>query len=123
MSGPSWRSAWLDLAAAARSCSRSRVPTFGISRSIMYFFIRSFSLRFLSQIFFDTAFFDTTKVNVEALCGKMADMPFYIGQLAHHENIAFFRKLFQRHTGVSPSAYQKRFGARTARARFEGANT
>src|SRR6185312_16018321 len=37
MSGPSWRSASLDLAAAPRSCSRSSVPTFGISRAIMNF--------------------------------------------------------------------------------------
>src|SRR5437899_12793188 len=36
MSGPSWRNTSLDLPAACRSCSRSKVPTLGISRSIMY---------------------------------------------------------------------------------------
>src|ERR1700730_3418928 len=46
MSGPSWRSTWLDLAAPCCSCSRSRFPIFGISRSIMYFFIASSSGRF-----------------------------------------------------------------------------
>ena len=37
MSGPSWRSTSFDFAAAWRSCSRSKVPTFGISRSMMNF--------------------------------------------------------------------------------------
>jgi YesN/AraC family two-component response regulator len=27
-----------------------------------------------------------------------------------YRDVAFFRSLFQRHTGVSPSAYRKRFG-------------
>src|SRR5262249_40969743 len=35
MSGPSWRSTPFDFAAAPRSCSRSKVPTFGMSRSMM----------------------------------------------------------------------------------------
>src|SRR5262249_6167177 len=35
MSGPSWRSTPFDFAAAPRSCSRSKVPTFGISLSMM----------------------------------------------------------------------------------------
>jgi hypothetical protein len=35
MSGPSWRSTPFDFAAAPRSCSRSKVPTFGLSRSMM----------------------------------------------------------------------------------------
>jgi transcriptional regulator GlxA family with amidase domain len=33
-----------------------------------------------------------------------------ISDAVGYEDVAFFRKLFQRHTGVSPSAYQKRFG-------------
>src|SRR5215470_4194618 len=37
MSGPSSRSTLLDWAAAPFSCSRSNVPTAGISRSMMYF--------------------------------------------------------------------------------------
>src|SRR5215467_3364359 len=35
MSGPSWRSTPFDFAAAPRSCSRSKMPTFGMSRSMM----------------------------------------------------------------------------------------
>src|SRR4051812_33858979 len=35
MSGPSCRSTSFDLPAAWRNCSRSNVPTFGMSRSIM----------------------------------------------------------------------------------------
>src|SRR5437762_950133 len=35
MSGPSWRSTSLDFAAAPRNCSRSRLPTEGMSRSMM----------------------------------------------------------------------------------------
>src|SRR6266568_199846 len=35
MSGPSWRSAPFDFCAAPRSCSRSKVPTFGISLSMI----------------------------------------------------------------------------------------
>jgi len=27
-----------------------------------------------------------------------------------YQDVAFFRKLFQRQTGVSPSAYRRRFG-------------
>jgi len=27
-----------------------------------------------------------------------------------YQDVAFFRDLFQRHTGVSPSAYRERFG-------------
>src|ERR1700738_1170132 len=34
MSGPSWCSTSFDLAAAPRSCSRSKVPTLGISLSM-----------------------------------------------------------------------------------------
>src|SRR6516165_10047568 len=37
MSGPSCRSTSFDFAAAWRSCSRSKVPTFGISRLMMNF--------------------------------------------------------------------------------------
>src|SRR5689334_16198428 len=36
MSGPSCFRTSFDLAAAPRSCSRSKVPTAGISRSMMY---------------------------------------------------------------------------------------
>jgi hypothetical protein len=36
MSGPSWPKTSFDFAAAARSCSRSKVPTLGISRSMTY---------------------------------------------------------------------------------------
>ena len=34
-----------------------------------------------------------------------------IGDAVGYQDVAFFRALFQRHTGVSPSAYRKRFGA------------
>jgi transcriptional regulator GlxA family with amidase domain len=27
-----------------------------------------------------------------------------------YQDVAFFRSLFQRHTGVSPSAYREKFG-------------
>ena len=30
-----------------------------------------------------------------------------------YQDVAFFRQLFQRHTGVSPSAYRRRFGLHT----------
>jgi AraC-like DNA-binding protein len=33
-----------------------------------------------------------------------------ISQAIGYQDIAFFRALFQRHTGVSPSAYRERFG-------------
>jgi transcriptional regulator GlxA family with amidase domain len=33
-----------------------------------------------------------------------------IGDAVGYQDIAFFRALFQRHTGVSPSAYRDRFG-------------
>ena len=33
-----------------------------------------------------------------------------ISDAVGYQDVAFFRKLFQRHTGVSPSAYRKRFG-------------
>src|ERR1041384_7754793 len=39
MSGPSWRSAAFDFFAASRSWSRSRLPTLGMSRSMMNFFM------------------------------------------------------------------------------------
>jgi len=33
-----------------------------------------------------------------------------IGNAVGYEDVAFFRELFERHTGVAPSAYRKRFG-------------
>jgi transcriptional regulator GlxA family with amidase domain len=33
-----------------------------------------------------------------------------ISDAVGYEDVAFFRELFQRHTGVSPSAYRRRFG-------------
>jgi AraC-like DNA-binding protein len=33
-----------------------------------------------------------------------------IGDAVGYQDAAFFRQLFQRHTGVSPSAYRRRFG-------------
>jgi transcriptional regulator GlxA family with amidase domain len=33
-----------------------------------------------------------------------------ISDAVGYQDIAFFRGLFQRHTGVSPSAYRRRFG-------------
>ena len=33
-----------------------------------------------------------------------------ISDAVGYQDIAFFRALFQRHTGVSPSAYRNRFG-------------
>jgi transcriptional regulator GlxA family with amidase domain len=37
-----------------------------------------------------------------------------IGDAVGYQDVAFFRKLFQRHTGVSPSAYRRRFGVAEA---------
>jgi transcriptional regulator GlxA family with amidase domain len=34
-----------------------------------------------------------------------------ISDAVGYQDIAFFRALFQRHTGVSPSAYRERFGS------------
>jgi transcriptional regulator GlxA family with amidase domain len=36
-----------------------------------------------------------------------------IGDAVGYQDVAFFRQLFQRHTGVSPSAYRRRFGLST----------
>jgi transcriptional regulator GlxA family with amidase domain len=33
-----------------------------------------------------------------------------IGHAVGYEDVAFFRELFERHTGVAPSAYRKSFG-------------
>jgi transcriptional regulator GlxA family with amidase domain len=33
-----------------------------------------------------------------------------VGEAVGYSDVAFFRQLFQRHTGVSPSAYRERFG-------------
>jgi YesN/AraC family two-component response regulator len=33
-----------------------------------------------------------------------------ISHAVGYQDVAFFRSLFQRHTGVSPSAYRERFG-------------
>ena len=33
-----------------------------------------------------------------------------ISDAVGYQDVAFFRSLFQRHTGVSPSAYRRRFG-------------
>jgi YesN/AraC family two-component response regulator len=33
-----------------------------------------------------------------------------ISDAVGYQDVAFFRSLFQRHTGVSPSAYRQRFG-------------
>ena len=33
-----------------------------------------------------------------------------ISDAVGYQDVAFFRSLFQRHTGVSPSAYRERFG-------------
>jgi transcriptional regulator GlxA family with amidase domain len=33
-----------------------------------------------------------------------------IGGAVGYQDVAFFRQVFQRHTGVSPSAYRERFG-------------
>ena len=33
-----------------------------------------------------------------------------ISEAVGYQDVAFFRNLFQRHTGVSPSAYRQRFG-------------
>jgi transcriptional regulator GlxA family with amidase domain len=33
-----------------------------------------------------------------------------ISDAVGYQDAAFFRALFQRHTGVSPSAYRRRFG-------------
>jgi len=36
-----------------------------------------------------------------------------ISDAVGYQDVAFFRKIFERHTGVSPSAYRRRFGAAT----------
>jgi transcriptional regulator GlxA family with amidase domain len=33
-----------------------------------------------------------------------------ISEAVGYQDVAFFRELFERHTGVAPSAYRKRFG-------------
>ena len=33
-----------------------------------------------------------------------------ISEAVGYHDVAFFRQLFQRHTGVSPSAYREKFG-------------
>jgi YesN/AraC family two-component response regulator len=33
-----------------------------------------------------------------------------ISEAVGYQDVVFFRGLFQRHTGVSPSAYRERFG-------------
>jgi YesN/AraC family two-component response regulator len=33
-----------------------------------------------------------------------------IGTAVGYQDVAFFRQIFQRHTGVSPSAYREKFG-------------
>jgi YesN/AraC family two-component response regulator len=33
-----------------------------------------------------------------------------IGGAVGYQDVAYFRALFQRHTGVSPSLYRRRFG-------------
>jgi YesN/AraC family two-component response regulator len=33
-----------------------------------------------------------------------------ISDAVGYQDVVFFRQLFQRHTGVSPSAYRRRFG-------------
>jgi len=33
-----------------------------------------------------------------------------ISDAVGYQDVAFFRKIFQRHTGVSPSAYRLKFG-------------
>ena len=37
-----------------------------------------------------------------------------ISDAVGYQDVAFFRRLFQRHTGVSPSAYRRRFGVQGA---------
>ncbi len=37
-----------------------------------------------------------------------------IGEAVGYQDVAFFRALFHRHTGVSPSAYRRRFGTQNA---------
>jgi AraC-like DNA-binding protein len=39
-----------------------------------------------------------------------------ISHAVGYEDVAFFRDLFQRHTGVSPSAYRRKFGLHQATA-------
>jgi transcriptional regulator GlxA family with amidase domain len=38
-----------------------------------------------------------------------------------YEDVAFFRRLFQRHTGVSPREYRARFGPRSGSAHAQSA--
>jgi transcriptional regulator GlxA family with amidase domain len=33
-----------------------------------------------------------------------------ISEAVGYQDIAFFRQIFERHTGASPSAYRRRFG-------------
>ena len=39
-----------------------------------------------------------------------------------YEDLGFFRRLFKRHTGVSPRDYRARFGARASARRPAGAD-
>jgi transcriptional regulator GlxA family with amidase domain len=34
-----------------------------------------------------------------------------ISEAVGYQDVAFFRSIFERHTGASPSAYRQRFGA------------
>src|SRR2546423_4171037 len=40
-----------------------------------------------------------------------------ISDAVGYQDVAFFRSLFQRHTGVSPSAYRRRFGSQPTKER------
>src|SRR5882724_9730413 len=78
MSGPRSRSAWLDFVAASRTCSGSRLPTLGISRSMMYFFMTS-SMGTSNRT---TCCSSCSRVDVKWGCDKVADMPLYMGDQA-----------------------------------------
>jgi AraC-like DNA-binding protein len=56
---------------------------------------------------------DVTVVLLERALPSTSVMPMEIFSAA---GMSFFRRLFRRHTGVSPRAYRARFGPRPLRA-------
>ncbi len=62
-------------------------------------------LAYLHRLRIDTArkFLENNHLSVQEICQKIG-----------YEDVAFFRKLFRRHTGSSPKEYRDRFGPRRA---------
>jgi transcriptional regulator GlxA family with amidase domain len=62
-------------------------------------------LAYLHRLRIDSArkYLENAHLSVQEICEKIG-----------YEDVAFFRKLFRRHTGASPSQYRERFGPRRA---------